>query len=387
MTVITNFDHNGISIDASEPMPAMGPPGQDVICLVGTAPDLAVPYQRNVPIRIASSADHKIIDSTGDEKGSLIQTLMHTHKKASVPIWVIVVTEGANLAATQAAIIGTSSPRTGIAAMTECKERPTIIGAPGFSSVKAVIDVLAVMGKRLRARVVVDGPATTTAAAIALSDSLGGEGMGYDRVAVVDPAVSVYSRKALGFITIPGSAVAIGALASVKAWESWQNQGVYIEDTSRTIEYNIEDKTTEADLLNKNGITAICHTALGGYSIVGNRTVTGRFISHVGLEDVIARKLSETSQIYAGKNLTEDFMQQVCRRINNFLQDLRRDDALIDAEVVLHPTLNSVSNYTSGKWFVQLRYGRYSPAEHTVFKLAADNDIVESFLEGVLNNG
>lgn len=385
MVMIPDFEHNGISILTSEPMPPMGPPGQDVICVVGTAPDLAAGYQLNVPIRIASSADHKIIDSTGDEQGSLIQALIHTHRKVAVPIWVIVVEEGATLLETQANIIGGSSPRSGVMAMSECLERPTIIAAPGYSSAKPVIDALAAMGKRLRARVVIDGPATTSAAAIALSDSLGGEGTGHDRVAMVDPAVSIFSRAAAGFILVPGSAVGIGALASVKAWESWQNQGLYISDTSRTIEYNIEDMTTEADLLNKNGITAICHTSLGGFSMVGNRTVTGRFISHVGLEDVIARKLSETSQIYAGKNLTQDFMEQVIRRINNFLQDLRRSDALIDAEVTLHPTLNSVSNYTAGKWFVQLRYGRYSPAEHTVFKVVADNDIVESFLEGVLN--
>lgn len=385
MPLIPDFEHNGITIDASEPMAPLGPPGHNVVALVGTAPDLMVGYQLNTAIRIAGPADHKIIDSTGDERGSLIQTLIHTHKKTNVPIYVVVVPEGVDASATAVNILGAASPRTGLYVLSECFERPNIIAAPGFSSQKPVIDGLAIMGKRLRARVVVDGPATTTAAAIALSASLGAEGTGHDRVAVVDPAVSVFSRAEADYISVPGSAVAVGALAAVKQWESWQNQGLYISDTSRTIEYNIEDTTTEADLLNKNGITAICHTSLGGFSIVGNRTVTGRFISHVGLEDVIARKLSETSQQYAGKNLTQVFMEQVIRRLNNFLQDLRREDALIDAEVSLHPTLNSVSNYTAGKWFVQMRYGRYSPAEHTVFKLSADNDIVESYLEGLLN--
>lgn len=387
MTEIADFEHNGISIATSEPMSPMGPPGPNVVAVVGTAPDKDASVQLDTPVRIASPADHVLIDSTGAEQGSLIQLLKKTHQKAGVVIYAIVVAEGVDEAATTVNVIGavSGSTRTGIEAMSECAERPTIIAAPGYSHQKSVIDALAAMGKRLLARVVCDGTNTDSAAAIALSDSLGGVGTGHDRCLVVDPSVDIYSSAAQGTISVPGSVVSVGALAAVKQWESWQNQGLLIEDTARTIEYNISDMTTEADLLNKHGITAICRTDMGGFSIIGNRTVTGRFVSHVGLEDTIARKLQATSQIYMGKNLTKSFMEQVIRRINNFLQDLRREDALIDAQVMLHPTKNSVSNYTAGKWYVLMNYGRYSPNEHTVFELAADNTIVETFLEGVIN--
>ena len=389
MPTIPSFEHNGITIVTSEPMAPMGPAGYNVVCIVGTAPDKAVSVQFNNPVRISSLADHGLIDSTGNEQGTLIQTLKKTHQKTNVVIYAVVVDEGADAAATKANIIGgvdpTTKERTGIEAISECLERPTIIGAPGHSSDKAVIDSLATMGKRLRARVVADGPNTTTGDVITLSGQLGGDDTGHDRVVLCEPGVSIYSAAAKGYITAPASAVVIGALASVKQWQSPQNQGLLIDDTSRTIEYNIEDTTTEADLLNKNGITTIAHTDMGGFSVIGNRTVTGRFISHVGLEDTIARKLSATSQQYMGQNLTESFITQCLRRINAFLQDLRREDALIDAYVQLHPSLNSVSNYTNGKWYVQLVYGRYSPNEHTVFHIDASNSIVETYLEGLLN--
>ena len=389
MPKINDFDKNGITINTSEPMAPMGPPGQEIVAIVGTAPKKADSVQYNNPVRIASLTDHKLIDKDGTEEGTLIHCIRETHKKVGVVIYAIVVEEGADAAATTTKVMGgldaVSGQRTGIAAITETLERATIIGAPGFSHQKAVIDALASVGKRIRARVVVDSPNTTTPDDITLSDSLGGEDTGHDRVAIATPGATVRSSAANGNITVPSSTVAIGALASVKPWESWQNQGLLIEGTSRTIEYNIEDATTEHNLLNKNGVTAICHTSLGGFSIEGNRTVTGRFISHVGLEDVIARKLSESSQIYKGKNLTRAFMEQVLTRINNFLQDLRREDALIDAVVQLHPEKNSVSSYTSGKWFVQLIYGRYSPNEHTVFDIDASNGIVETYLEGALN--
>lgn len=384
MTQIADFEHNGISIAVGEAMRPMGPPGSNVVCIVCTAPSKDAAVQFDEPVRIASPADHALIDSLGTELGSGIQLLKKTHQKVAVPIYTIVVDEGVDEAATTANIIGAvnGSARTGIEAMSECAERPTIIAAPGYSHQKSVIDALSAMAKRLKARVVCDGTNVDTAAAIALSDSLG---VANDRCIVVDPSVDIYSVAAQGTVSVPGSVVGVGALAAVKQWESPQNQALLIEDTARTIEYNISDTTTEADLLNSHGISVICRTAQGGFSFIGNRTVTGRFISHVGLEDVIARKLQETSQQYMGKNLTKSFMDQVIRRINNFLQDLRSEDALIDAEVMLHPTKNSVSNYTAGKWFVQLNYGRYSPNEHTVFELAADNTIVETFLEGVIN--
>ncbi|WP_051560185.1 phage tail sheath protein [Marinobacterium jannaschii] len=383
------FEKNGISIITSEPPPPMGPPGEDVICIVGVAPDKDASVQYQNPVRISNQGHWPLIDSVGDERGSLIQPIMKTHQKTAVTIYTIVVPEGADAAETLANVVGGIDPGTkkkeGIAAMVECLERPTIIAAPGFSHEKAVIDALAAMGDKLRARVVVDGPSTTTDAAIALSAQLGGEGTGHERVYMVDPAVSVYSRAAKGDVLVPGSAVAIGALAAVKQWESPGNQGVLISGTDRTIEYNILDSTSEANLLNKNGIAAICHTSMGGWSLIGNRTVTGKFISFVGLEDEICRKLEGSSQRAMADNLTKTFMDQEVRKLNNFLQDLVRAEVIPGGEVYLHPTLNTVSRYKNGSWYIVLDYGRYSPNEHMIFHVNAVDRIVETFIEGVLN--
>lgn len=88
---------------------------------------------------------------------------------------------------------------------------------------------------------VADGPSTTTDGCIALLETLGGYGSNHDRVYIVDPAVSIYSRKAMGDIVVPGSAVAIGTLAAVKQWESPGNQSVPINGTTRTF-YDIDVK-------------------------------------------------------------------------------------------------------------------------------------------------
>lgn len=385
------YEHNGISIITSEPLPPMGPPGEDVVCLVGTAPDKHADVQYNVPIRIANQGHWPLIDSTGDERGSLIHAIQKTHEKTQVAIYAIVVEEGADMAATTAAVIGGVDPTTkqklGISAVPECTERPTIIAAPGFSHQKPVIDQLAAMGVRVRARVVADGPSTDTDELIAFLEALGGEGSNHDRVYLVDPVVSIYSRKARGDILVPGSAVAVGAMAAVKRWESPGNQSVPINGTARTIEYNILDKACESDLIQRHGGAVIAHTSMGGWSLIGNRSVTGRFISYVGLEDTICRKLELSSQRYMSKNMTKSFWDQVIRRINAFLNDLIAAEVIPGGRIYLHPTLNTASRYQNGSWYIVFDYGRYAPNEHMIFHVNAKEQYVEEFLEAQLSNG
>jgi phage tail sheath protein FI len=391
MPVNNAFEHNGISLITSDPLPPMGPPGEDVVCLIGTAPDKDASVQLNVPVRIANQGHWALVDSTGDEKGSLIHAIEKTHQQAQVAIYVIVVEEGADIAATTANIIGGVDPTTkqklGIAAVVECTERASIIAAPGFSHQKAVIDTLAAMGAKIRARVIADGPSTTTDALITLLDTLGGVGSNHDRVMMVDPAVSIYSRKAKGDIVVPGSVVAIGALAAVKQWESPGNRSMPINGTVRTIEYNILDKSSEADLIQRNGAAVIAHTSLGGWSLIGNRTITGKFISYVGLEDVLCRKLEASSQRVMSKNMTKSFWDQVIRRINGFLDELIASEIIPGGKIYLHPELNTASRYQNGSWYIVFDYGRYAPNEHMIFHINAKEQYVAEYLEEALKNG
>jgi len=388
MPEISQFEHNGITIEANEPPPPMGAPGGNIVAWVVTAPDKDASVPMNVPFRVANQSDAQKLDATGDERGTGWHAASETQKKTSVTQYFVVVPEGVDDAATMANIIGgidvATGRRTGIAALAECAERPTLIGAPLFSKNKAVIDALAVMGKKLKCRVVADAPSSNTQAAIDLSASLGGAGTGHERVYLVDPMPSIYSRKAQGDIYVAPSVIAMGAVAAVKPWESPGNQGVLIQDVARSIDYNILDKTTEGDLLNKNGVSYFARTSMGGFSLIGNRTVTGKFISFVGLEDAIALKLEAASQRAMSKQLTKSFMEQEVKKINLFMQDLVAAEIIPGGEVYLHPTLNSVERYKNGSWYIVIDYGRYSPNEHMIFHLNAVDRIVEEFIEEVL---
>ncbi|WP_243734686.1 hypothetical protein [Photobacterium lutimaris] len=184
---------------------------------------------------------------------------------------------------------------------------------------------------------------------------------------------------------MPASIALVAAMASVDGWVSPQNRSVLCDETARNVSYKINDKTTQANFLNKHGVVTIARTRMGGYSIIGNRTNTGRFISHVGLEDLMARKLEETSQPLMGKQLTEEFMQQVIDRLTNWGQDLVAQGVIPVFKAFLHPGKNNLESYISGRWFLCVNYGRYSPNEHMVYEMSVDNGLITAWLEVVVN--
>jgi phage tail sheath protein FI len=388
MAEVINFEHNGVTFETTEPPESMGGIGDNVVAIVGTAPNCAIGIPKDAPFRISGLQAAEMLDPTGDEEGTLYGVVKAILKVVRVPIYVIVVEKGATPAATIANVIGGEDALTGqkkgLQALTLCAEDPTIIGAPGFSDDQSVHSELASLGKRLRSRVVLDGKDTNVAGQVENSETIGGAALGYDRCYLVHQMPAVYSKAALGNVFLPPSSLAIAALASVKQWESPGNQVTYAADVSRTVEYNILDKATDGDLLNRYGVSYYARTILGGFSLIGNRSITGKFISHVGLEDAIARKLVKAAQKVMAKNLTKGFMDQEVERVNQWLQTLVADGTIPGGKVYLHPELNSLEKYKNGTWYLCIDYGRYSPNENMVYQLNASDAILEEFLGDVL---
>lgn len=388
MAEVLNFEHNGITVNATESPEAMGGLGDNVIGLVGTAPNAHASIPKNAPFRINSFTTQTLLDPTGAETGTLFQAVYQILKVVKVPVYVVIVEEGATPADTINNVIGGNDPVTGrklgLAALSSVPEDLTIIGAPGFTGTKAVAGEFASFGKRIKARVVLDGKDAPVADQVTYSGELGGADLGFDRCLLVHNMPAVYSKAAKKNVFLSPSSLAIAALAKVKQWESPGNQVTFAEDVSRVVEYNILDTSTEGDLLNRYGVSYYARTILGGFSLLGNRSITGKFISYVGLEDAISRKLVKAGQKAMAKNLTKSFMDQEVKRINDWLQTLVADETIPGGSVYLHPELNSVEKYKNGTWFIVIDYGRYAPNEHMVYQLNARDEIIEQFLEDVL---
>lgn len=387
MPKVTNFEHNGILINATESPEAMGSLGNNVIGLVGTAPNKDASVPTNSWFRINTMTGVELLDPTGAEAGSLYQTVKQILKVVKVPIYVVVVPVGATEADTFNNVMGGRDATTGrpygLQALSGTLEDLTIIGAPGFTGKKAMATEFAAFAKKIRARAVLDGIDGTVAEQTAYSTDLG-SAAGMERCYVVHNMPAVYSKAAKANVFLPPSSLALAAMAAVAQWESPGNQVTNAEDVSRTVEYNILDSSTEGDLLNSYGVSYYARTSMGGFSLLGNRSITGKFISYVGLEDALSRKLIAASQQAMAKNLTKSFMEQRIKSINDWLQTLIAAETIPGGEVYLHPELNSVENYKNGKWFICIDYGRYAPNETMVYQLNASDEIIEEFLEDVL---
>ncbi len=384
---IEDFELNGVTVDTIEPLPSMGPLASHVIHLTGTATNKndGLPY--NEPTRLYKISDAMLmLDTTGDRAGTLPYVVRYLMEFVKCVVYVTVVEEGADAATTEANVVGGTDAETGavtgLQTIKACPETPTIVAAPGFSS-KPVGQSLALIGRDIRCRPVLDGPNTNDMAAAEFAGEFGAEGTGEDKLAIIDPwFLKTYDGVQL---LMPASIALVAAMASVEGYESPQNIGVSCDETSRNVSYKINDSTTQANFLNKYGVVTIARTRMGGYSIIGNRTNTGRFISHVGLEDLMARKLEETSQPLMGKQLTEDFMNQVIDRLTNWGQNLVAQGVIPVFSAFLHPSKNNLENYTSGRWYLCVNYGRYSPNEHMVYEMSVDNGLIEAWLEEVVN--
>lgn len=383
--MITDFVHNGAEI-LSERAPApSGPFGNTVLGVVGTAPNIDPDIPLSTPFRVASPKDAARLDTKGTGLGTAVQFCNLVLAVSNVPIYVVIET-GDNADAIKTAIAGgtdADGQRTGIHALTECSEKPTHIFAPGYSNHSAVSQELVAIGKRISAVPVGDGLNTTDTAQITAMATMPGVGTGYENLYLVDNWAYVANKATKADVLAPASTLAATCFARVLPWVSPGSDGAIIcKSLSRTIDYDAMDKTSQANLLMKNGVSILTLTS-EGYKLKGNRCIHGRFVNLVGLEYAIIRKLSETSERDMGVPLTERFMKQKIRNINRMLQNMKLQEALAGAEVFLHPTYNNPENYMSGRWYIAIKYAGYRPNEHMIYVLQEDEGIIEEFVEGI----
>lgn len=388
MSEILNFTHNGITAMHTPAPQALGALSVDVIAIVGTAPDAdATIFPLNKPVRISKITEAAKLDTTGAGKGFLVHACEKTFEQVRAPIYVIRVAEGANEAETIQSVIGginvDTGQKTGIKAISNCLEKPTLIAAPGYSHNAGVANALAAMSKSIKARFICDLVGVKAADLIANVNQFGGKDLGFD--ACIALAHTARYTNGRGTLTMPASVVALGAIASKSPWLGIGHTGVAIDGVDIYFDYNTLDSSTEGNLLNKHGICYFGNTSAGGWSLIGNRTITGRFAAHVGLEHALTRKLVAAMEPALGKRLTKTFMEQQVNRVNNWLESLIAEEVVMPgSRCYLHPEKNTVDNYTSGRWFIVVEYAGYGINENTVIELVESNGIVESFLGSVL---
>lgn len=383
---ISEFSQNGIKTTFTPAPRPLGKLTSNVIAVVGVATkaDDSV-FPLNTPVRVSNATMAAKLDTDGTGEGYLVHFCEETLAQAHAPIYVIRVDKGSDDQATKDNIIGGVSPsgqKTGIEAIINCLQKADLIVAPGYSGDPAVALKLGAMSKKLGCRFICDLPGGIATDVITSAAALGNNDTGFGNCIAI--AGNVHYTGSRGQVTMPPSVVAAGVVVSQEPWEGPGHKGVPITGLDFTYEYSVSDPSTDGNLLNKNGVCYFASTSAGGFSLIGNRVLTGRFISQVGLIHAMSRKITKALEPHMGKNLTKSFMDQQVTRINAWLESLIDQGAVIPGtKCYLHPELNNLDEYKSGAWHIVVEFAGYSVNELVNVNLVESNGIIETFIEGV----
>lgn len=265
---------------------------------------------------------------------------------------------------------------------------PRILVAPGFTAdfgpddtANPVVAEMVGIAERLRACIVKDGPNTTDA------DAIADRGMwGSKRVYIVDPGVKI--RNSLGEIVDQASSARVAGLIAKTDnergfWWSPSNNVINgIVGTGRDIDFTLGDANCRANLLNEQEVATIIRQ--DGFRLWGNRTCSDdpkwAFLSVVRTADMINDSILRAHMWAVDRNITRTYLEDVAQGVNDYLDRLKAQGAILGGRCFPSPGLNTPSSIADGKVFFDFEFTPPYPAEHVTFRSKLVNDYIEEIL-------
>lgn len=364
-----------ISMIDGEPRPATWG-DLSILGIIGVAPDAdpdIFPYDEPVLVRTSDAAMITALGPAGTLADALkLVNAQLGELKASALAVVVRVAAGADTDATIANIVGDGA-QTGLSAFLRAPEElgytPRLLAAPGFTSQiaegatgNAVVAALAGICPRLLAHAVVDGPASTFAAAQGWRESINSQ-----RIIPVEPGVRLVDADGDTYTAplspaILGVAVRRDAEFEGRPFHSWANQAVQgIVGPSRPVKFSMTDDTTEGQMLLAQNIGILTRGELGvdggiadgGFVFIGTDTAGSdelwRFYNVTRGRDYIHLMCLKTLRTYLGRfNITGQTIQSILNTLRSALNQLKAAGDIIDFKVDFFPDENSPEDLRNG---------------------------------------
>lgn len=380
--------HHGVKVleitDGPRPIQTVR---SSVIAIIGTAPDAdASAFPVGEPVLVAADQTKAaLLDTTGDNEGSLPKALKGIFGIIGAVVVVIRVTEGADDAETIANVSAAVPSLLGV--QSKFGYAPRILIAPGYThqqigdTANAVVAALSPIADRLRAVIVADGPNDDYAASLEYAGDFGSK-----RIYLVDPWVKVQAADG-SIVSEPPSARVAGEIAKSDNergfWWSPSNREIGgIVGTSRAIAFALGDSEAEANLLNENNVATIIRQ--NGFRLWGNRTLSAdskyAFLSVVRTADIINDSILEAHLWAVDRNITKTYLQDVSESVNAYLRTLTNLGAILGGRCWPDPDLNSPANLAAGKVYFNIEFTPPTPAESITFRSQIVNDYLEDIV-------
>src|SRR5919202_1139642 len=235
---------------------------------------------------------------------------------------------------------------------------------------------------RLRAVVLIDGPASNDAEAIQTRQDYGSK-----RAFLTDPGVQALLAGDTAIRNYPASPVVAGLIARSDSdrgfWWSPSNQTINgIVGLTRTVDFTLGDSESRANLLNESEVTTIIRE--DGFRLWGNRTCAAdpqwAFLSVVSTADIIADSLMREHLWAVDRCINRGHIESVTAGVNAFLRHLRGLGAILGGQCWVDPTLNTPEEISAGHITFDFDFTPPFPAERVTFRSHITNEYVKEIL-------
>ena len=360
-----------------------------VIGIVVTAPDAdAAIFPLDRPVLVV---DLDAAIAAAGATGTLRQALRAIGDQSTPPVVVVRVAPGANAAATDTAVIGTttngvkSGMQALLAAEGQLGVRPRILGCPGLDT-QAVTTALVVVAKRLRAMVYAAALGADTAAAIAYRANFGAR-----ELMLVFPDFVAFDTATSANATSWASARALGLRAKIDREQGWHKtlSNVPVDGVvglTKDVGFDIQDPTSEASLLNAKEVTTLVRTP-SGYRFWGSRTTSAEplfaFESAARAAQVIADTIAGGMMWAIDKPLRPSLVKDIVETINGKLREMVTAGQLIGARASFDPAKNTPTTLSAGKVTIDYDYTPVPPLENLLLNQRITDSYFADFAAGV----
>ncbi|WP_315807494.1 phage tail sheath protein [Pseudomonas sp. C9-3] len=368
--------HHGVRVfelnDGTRPIRT---PSSAVIGLVAVAADAdAAFFPVDTPVLITNL--QAAIGKAGT-KGTLGPSLQAIADQTNAATIVVRVTEGADAAKTNTALIGTTDATgkyTGMKALLTAKAKfgvvPRILGVPGFDT-QPVATALIALAQQMRSFAYLSAyGAKTKEEAYAYRQAIGAR-----EAMVIWPDFQRWDTATSKTVTAPAVARALGLRAKIDQEIGWHKTLSNIPvngvtGTSADVWWDLQTPSTDAGYLNEKDITTLINQ--GGFRFWGNRTCSPdplfAFENYTRTAQLLADMMGEAHLWAIDKPLHPSLGRDLIEGVNAKLRELKAQGFLIDGEAWFDPAVNDKDTLKAGRFYIDYAYTPVPPLEDLNFR-------------------
>ncbi|MDM2839935.1 phage tail sheath protein [Citrobacter portucalensis] len=392
---MSDFHHGVEVVEINDGTRTISTVSTAVVGMVCTASDAdAGAFPLNEPVLITNP--QSAIAKAGT-KGTLAKSLQLIANQSKPVVVVVRVAEGTGddeeaQAQTISNIIGTTDENgkyTGLKALLTAKAvtgvKPRILGVPGLDT-QEVATALVSVAQKLRAFAYVSAWGCKT-----ISDVIAyRENFSARELMIIWPEFLGWDTTASATTTSYATAIALGLRAKIDNDTGWHktlsNVGVNeVTGISASVFWDLQEKGTDADLLNEAGVTTLIRA--DGFRFWGNRNCSDdplfQFENYTRTAQVIADTMAEGHMWANDKPITATLIRDIIDGINAKFRELKSGGYIIDAKCWFDEEANSKETLKAGKLFIDYDYTPVPPLEHLTLRQRITDKYLANLISSV----